>query len=564
MCDTLRCPGQRRPAALPLLPGSAARHTAPREPLMFYPFLALAAVSPGRQLAFRRAVVGHVLLLGGGVWAALRQNPRIAPLILGQLLLVAGIVEGAILLGWRLTQLPKSQALEFLLVTPLRPWRVFLAEATVGLCRLALVTLSGLPLLTLLVVHGLLAPVDLVPLLGLPFTWGAITGLGLTMWAYEPAVARRLGERLLLVLIILYLAVGVLVGEHLKTWIAWLPDDLGRWFLFSFKAFHRYNPFASMQHWAEVEWRVAWERTVGVEAAALALLVVLLARAAARLGGHFHERHYRPAVDPRAGTRQPVSDRPLAWWAVRRVAEYAGRVNLWLAGGFGVLYALYTVAGPYWPSWMGQRVFHIFDRMGGVPVLATALVVLAAVPAAYQYGLWDSNAQERCRRLELLLLTRLEAEDYWEAAAAAAWFRGRGYFLVAGLLWLAAVFAGQLAWYQALGAVAAGAVLWSLYFAAGFRAFARGLQANSLGLLLTVGFPLVTYGLYQLETPALAALVPPGTVFAASAGAPASVWLPGALAGAAAALLIGWQARAGCDSALRRWYDRHHGQKLLE
>ena len=64
--------------------------------------------------------------------------------------------------------------------------------------------------------------------------------------------------------------------------------------------------------------------------------------------------------------------------------------------------------------------------MGGIPVLATALVVLAAVPAAFQYGLWDSNTPDRCRRLELLLLTGLTARDYWEAAAAAAWRRGAG------------------------------------------------------------------------------------------------------------------------------------------
>ena len=42
---------------------------------------------------------------------------------------------------WRLTQLPKSQALEFLLVSPLRPPWVFAAEAAVGVTRLALVTL---------------------------------------------------------------------------------------------------------------------------------------------------------------------------------------------------------------------------------------------------------------------------------------------------------------------------------------------------------------------------------------------------------------------------------------
>ena len=109
-------------------------------------------------------------------------------------------------------------------------------------------------------------------------------------------------------------------------------------------------------------------------------------------------------------------ERPLTWWAVRRVTKYSGRVNLWLAGGFGILYALYTIAGPNWPSWLGRRIFMIFDDAGGVAMWAAALVVLAAVPAAFQYGLWDSNTLDRCRRLELLLLSRLDGRDYWQAA----------------------------------------------------------------------------------------------------------------------------------------------------
>src|ERR1700738_5378092 len=92
---------------------------------------------------------------------------------------------------------------------------------------------------------------------------------------------------------------------------------------------------------------------------------------------------------------------------------------------------------------VGHVVFEIFDGVGGLPMLATALMVLATVPAAFQYGLWDSNAQDRCRRLELLLLTPLRPQDYWEAAAAAAWRRGRGYVGVAVLLWAAAWTSGQ-------------------------------------------------------------------------------------------------------------------------
>jgi len=47
----------------------------------------------------------------------------------------------------------------------------------------------------------------------------------------------------------------------------------------------------------------------------------------------------------------------LTWWAVKRVARFAGRVNLWLAGGFGLLYAAYLVAGDAWPSCLGRPYF---------------------------------------------------------------------------------------------------------------------------------------------------------------------------------------------------------------
>src|SRR5207248_11572382 len=138
-------------------------------------------------------------------------------------------------------------------------------------------------------------------------------------------------------------------------------------------------------------------------------------------------------------------------------------------------------ARPYGADWVGRRIFLIFEQGGGIPVMATALVLLAAVPAAFQYGLWDSSAQDRCRRLELLLLTRLDARDYWEAAAAAAWRRGRGYFAVAVILWMAAGVAGKASIPQVLAALAAATVLWGLYFVLGFRAFSRGSQANGLG-----------------------------------------------------------------------------------
>src|SRR5438445_684267 len=370
-------------------------------------FFVQATVSEGRQRAFRWSVANHLALLAVCAWIVCR-FARVGDLITGCVLLTAGIAEGAMLLGWRLTQLPKSQALEFLLVSPMRPSGVFLAEAAVGLCRLALVTLSGLPVLTLFAVAGYIQYVDLVPFLVRPFTWGALTGLALTIWAYEPTSVRRWAGRLLLLLTIVYLLVGVLAGEHLARWLGWLPGDLGQYFILSVHAFHRYNPFAVIGYWVTEDWWIAWQRVLGVEIAALLVVLALLARTAWRLRGHFHERHYMPAVLDQGRKRKSPGDHPLSWWALKRVTQYSGRVNLWLAGGFGVLYALYIMAGASWPAWLGRSVFQLFDGAGGVPMLTTALVVLAAVPAAYQYGLWDSNAQDRCRRLGLLLFAQLQ------------------------------------------------------------------------------------------------------------------------------------------------------------
>ena len=526
---------------------------------MLIPFFVSAGRSPTRQWAFRQTMIVHVVLLTGCAWAALRQTPASGLQLLGNVLLTAGIVEGAVLVGWRLSQMPKSQALEFLLVSPLRPTRLLLAEASVGLGFLALVTLSGLPLLGLLAVCGVIDRLDPAVLLLMPFTWCAITGLGLTVWAYEPPVVRRWGERVMIGLLLVYLLVGVVAGENLKRWLDALPPGLASAVLTGFAAFHTHNPFGVMRWWLSNNAIGAWQRTVGLEVAALTLLALLLARACRRLQPHFHERHYQPAVLKDTAARAVVGTRPLRWWAVKRVSEYSGRINLWLAGGFGVLYALYMVAGESWPAWFGRRVFELCDNAGGVAGLTTGLVILAAVPAAFQYGLWDSNARDRCRRLELLLLTRLEAIDYWDAATAAAWKRGRGYFAVALLLWVAAAIAGRLSALQLAEAMSVGVLLWGLYFSLGFRAFVRGGRANGLGLALTVGLPLAAYSLARAGLPVAADLLPPGNMFAASAGRESIAGFAGIVFAAALSIGSSRNSLRTCDGELRRWYDRECG-----
>ncbi len=536
--------------------------------MIFAEFFRLGMRAPGRRIAFGWAIAAHMLAILGGLQAYVWTGN---PVLLGQFLLVAGIVEGATLVGWRLTQLPKSQALEFFLVSPLQPRTFFLAEASVGLARLALVTLSGLPILVLCIADGAIEWVDLPVLLGMPFTWGAITGLGLTCWAYEPLLFRKIGERILFGAVLVYLAVGVLAAENLPLWLNFLGLDAATRLQNGLKAFHFNNPFTVMMDWLKPDTvrsgsvLAIFDRMLWLEGWALAVLGLLLLRPAYRLKGHFHDRHYKPILDPSERNRGQVGDQPLSWWAVRRVSEYSGRANLWIAAVFSILYAAYTMAGPHWPDWLGRAVFDTFNvSMGGIPVVASALAVLAAVPAAFQYGLWDSNAQDRCRRLELLLLTDLGPKDYWAAAYAAAIRRGGGYFVVALLLWSASVVAGQSGLLQVGAALAAAVILWGAFFAIGFRAFASGAQANGLGSMLTLGLPLLVFALYQAGLPLLGDLLSPGFVYSAAARPPGLLWLIGPVVWGFGALWIARRALASCDADLRRWYDMHQGQRLSE
>src|SRR6478735_7657468 len=161
---------------------------------MLRPFFAAAVASPVRRLALRRAFAVHAVLLALLAWAVVGNPTPAGRTAAAHFALVLGIVEGGALVGWRLTQLPRSQALEFLLVSPLRPRGVFLAEAAVGVCRFAVVQLAGLPALAALAWQGLISPADLWPLALMPFAWGVVTGLGVTVWAYEPVAGRKAAE----------------------------------------------------------------------------------------------------------------------------------------------------------------------------------------------------------------------------------------------------------------------------------------------------------------------------------------------------------------------------------
>ena len=528
---------------------------------MLSEFFHLAAVSPTRRRTLHLIAGSHIAILVFLIFSMAQSGDWTNHLALGNALLIAGIVEGALLIGWRLTQLPKSQALEFLLVTQLQPSRFLFAEALVGMWRLFLVTLTGVPFLAYLGFVGTIGAFEMATILAMPLAWGLLTGFALAAWAYEPLEVRVWGERLSMLGVLFYLIVGVLVGENLPRWLHLLPSFFANWLLASLLAFHEYNPFGAMRA-AMLDSTASLGQVLFVTFAGLAVAGLCLYRGMVRLLPHFHDLHYRPALLANDLPRPEVGNSPLSWWAVKRVSQFSGRINLWLACGFTLSYSAYLLAGPYWPDWLGKNVFLTFETMGGVPMLTTALVLLASVPAAFQYGLWDHNAQDRCRRLELLLLTDLDSRDYWDAAFAAAWHRGWGYFLLAGILWTVGWLTGSYTFAQAVTAAAAGVALWGLYFTLGFWSFSSGAQGNTLGLVLTLLLPLATYIAARFGLIHIAEWLPPGTLYFARGAS--ALWAIGPVAAGLATLIAARFTLAHSDASLRRWYDRNHGIKAAD
>jgi hypothetical protein len=540
---------------------------------MLAPFFTVAMVAPNRQATFRRAVVAHVLLLTLAAWLLTDPTRANGMVTFAYLCLGAAMVEAAALVGWRLTQMPKSQALEFMLVSPVQPKRVFLAEALVGLARFAFVWLSGLPVFVGLLIAGRVGREDAIPLLVLPFAWGLAVSMGLTAWVYESIRIRRVGEILGLVGVLAYLTIGVLAAENLVVWLRRLPVGVAQLLYDGVIFLHTMNPFGVVRYWFTpsecIDW-IATERATWLIAGGIAASVVFAWRASCRMTGHFQARHYqvkgarhdRDTGEQRFAMRLfPISfqQKPLSWWAVKRVMEYSGRINLWLAGGFSVLYAAYIVAGDDWPQWMGRLVFQIFEQWGGAPTVATAMAVMAMVPAIFQFGLWDASTQDRCKRLELLLLTELEGRDYFHASLAASWRRGRGYLCIAIMLWIALAVGGRISIPAALAATAGGFVLWAFGFAVGFRAFSTGHQTSGLSSLIVLGMPLLLLGLMRAGAVDLAAMLPVGLCHVpASAGLHAG-WFAGMFI---TSLGTGWLIHSGlkfADRDLRKWYDANQG-----
>jgi hypothetical protein len=99
------------------------------------------------------------------------------------------------------------------------------------------------------------------------------------------------------------------------------------------------------------------------------------------------------------------------------------------------------------------------------------------------------------------------------------------------------------------------------YFAVGFRSFCTGTQASGIASLLTLGLPLVLFGLLKAGLPELAGLVPVGACYLPAAGLMGAGWAAGLVAMGAATVWLTRRGLTRCDAELRAWYDANQGRK---
>jgi hypothetical protein len=445
-------------------------------------------------------------------------HPRELIAYLAKAQLLIGIVSGGCIVGWRLAQLPKSRALEFALVAPGSDWEMIGGEALSAALRTTVVLSAPLPILLLLCGTGWLNATQATAIYAVPIAAGCFTGLGLAVAAYEPAWVRTLMERLLLLVIILYLVCCGLLGA---TFVPWISQQWAQWQLAggalstALAVVAQLNPFRLVDDVANQPTSVSATRVAAVVWLLLTLSAACLCRLVRRLRPHTYDENYSRQSGGRV-YQQSVGERPLSWWTARRVSRIKGNINLYLAWATIGLYSSWLVLADRWPPWLATHLLWTIESFGGGALLAVAAVQLAVVPTAFLNGLWDSNEQQRARRLELLLVTPLAAQQYLAASVTAAWCRGRRYVLAALVLWAAALYSGRITATMTLSLCAVALVYFLLSFSVMFRFFARTDSDHDVtlrGLFWSVGLPLLTVALYQAGAWVALAVSPLGAVY---------------------------------------------------
>jgi len=487
----------------------------------------------GAQLAFQMKYGSQALRIRAwalaavslliGVWLVWQPRlPSDVVLLTAWTQFFLAIFLGGSLTGWRVTQMPKSRTAEFLLVTPRTDGELVLGEILGGLLRTAFVVGAASPLILAMVGKGWITGLEGVALIVIPILCGWTAGLGLAVVAYAPLWFRRLTEAFVLLTILAYMLFIGLLGPVFIPWALslWLRTTnssltiLGR----PVESMRYFNPFRLLgmlgqTHSTDLVWQFS-----GVVALLGGFCLFAVWFLGHRLRKHYLEENYGEQYR-KDGKVPPIRDNPLAWWTARRVSRFRGNVNLYLGWGTIFLYSGWLLAGNRWPVWLGSHLMLVFEALGGAAMLGAAAVQFALVPVGFLSGLWDSNPQQRLGRLELLLITPLTAWDFLEGSIAASWTRGKWYLGAALCVWIAAALSPRQPWFH-LGTLAllvfSATCYVVLFFAIAYRSFASvgtDRASATLGLTLTVAWPLLTLALFRLKWGAVAALMPLGGLY---------------------------------------------------
>lgn len=472
-----------------------------------------------RSAQLRATVLGAVLVVTFVSIAAVDMGPAELVERLTWTQFLTAVVCGGFLTAWRVTQLPKTRSYEFYLLAPSSDWELLAGEVLAGMLRTAVVVLATAPLLVALWGAEWISGAGCLALLAVPLVAGWLSGLAMAVVAFEPLWFRRLVERLVLLVVLVYLVVFGLLGHFcmpaIVAWWSGLTGTPAATFA-QVGATTRYlNPFRLLGAVSSEPETGLLLRLAVVTAALVAVSLLCFARLVVRLRKHYQEENYYRPGERRKGS-QRIGVNPLSWWTRRRVSQFRGNVNLYLTWTTLGLYGCWMIFESQWPSWLAMNQLQLIRMLGGEALLLVAALQLAVVPMAFLNGLWDSNSQQRVRRLELLLITPLAGREFLLASAVAAWTRGKGYIFGALGILLAALIAGRIFWYEAVGILVLGFGYLLLCFAVAFRNFARVESDQSVtvrGLVWSIGMPLLTFALFRLGNDAIAAATPLGSVF---------------------------------------------------
>jgi|GEM_PF-911096 len=507
------------------------------------------------------------LALLATVWIFRPTGPAQTINVVAAVELAMGVLIGGSLTGWRATQLPKTRASEFYLITPVSDWVIVGGEILSGMLRSAYVLLAAAaPVVGWLWGAGWISPAQVAALAFLPVSIGWATGIGITVVAYEPIRVRKFFEGLMLVLVLVYLigfgfaALPILQGLN-SGLVTYFNTDL-------LTVIRMLSPRRLLATDG------GQDLTLGSYVFGFVVLVLIgcglaVWRLVHRLRPHYLEEIFGQQRSQKDYLK-PIGANPLSWWTARRVSRFRGRVNLYLGWATILLYSSWLLLGDHWPSYLGTGVMISFKQLGGAVMLGISALQFGLVPVAFLSGLWDSTVQLRIGRLELLLATPLSPREYLEGCIAAGWTRAKGYLPAVVVVWFAGAYAGNYSWTAFAALLVLGVIYTVLFFAIAFRQFARvagDRAAATWGIGMSVAWPLASCALLALNLGRAAALTPLGGMYllgfkpdvlrARFGMETAELW---AIVGGAALFHIGlsiwllWQAEAKFEQEIRDWF----------